>query len=565
MTLKPITSIASQLGIPRKYLELYGDYKAKLSLEMFGRVQGPGARVRGKYVVVTGITPTHLGEGKTVTAIGLSMALNRLRKKTVACIRQPSIGPFFGVKGGGVGGGKSLVLPEEDINLHLTGDIHAVSQAHNLCASFIDNELFRGNHLNIDTDRIFWRRVVDVNDRALRRVLIGLGGGDAGFERTTGFDITAASEIMAILALCESLPDLRKRVSRIITALSKDGKAVTCEDLKVAGSMALLLRDAIKPNLVQTSEGTPCIIHTGPFANITHGNSSVLADRIGLKLADFVVTEAGFGADCGLEKFVNIKCRQSGLAPDAVVLVASIRALKIHSTQYKMVVGRPLEKKIEKENLEAVEMGCDNLIKQIQNVLIYGVPCVVAINRFDTDTDREIALVKKIALSAGAFACVTSDVYKKGSAGGKGLASAVIDACKEKGKFKFLYPLSASIKDKMEIIAKTIYGAGKVNYEPEALANINDYEKLGLGGLPICVAKTHLSLSHDPHLKGAPKDFDLPVREIRPSSGAGFLYALCGKILTMPSLPSHPVGECMDVDAKGRAKICTLKEASKLI
>ncbi len=557
--MRPITAIAARLGIPRKNLELFGDFKAKISLDILKK---PGSR-KGKYVVVTGVTPTHLGEGKTVTTIGLSMALNKLGKKAVACIRQPSIGPFFGVKGGGVGGGKSLVLPEEDINLHLTGDIHAVSQAHNLCASFIDNHLYRGNALNIDIERIYWRRVVDVNDRALRRVVISSGGGDNGVERETGFDITAASELMAILALSESIPDLRKRISKIIVALTKDGKPVTCEDLKVAGSMALLLRDAVKPNLVQTNEGTPCIIHTGPFANITHGNSSVIADRVGLKLADFVVTESGFGADCGLEKFVNIKCRQSALKPDAVVLVVSIRALKIHSGIFKMTVGRPLDKEIERENLKAVDLGSSNLRKQIENSTIYGIPCVVAINRFKTDTDKEIALVKKIALKSGAHSCVESKVFTKGSAGGADLGKAVIGAVKVKSSFKFLYPAATPIKEKMERIAKSIYGAKGVSYEPLAELNVDIYEKLGLGGLPICVAKTHLSLSHDPALKGAPKDFILPVREIRPSVGAGFLYALCGKILTMPSLPSHPVGESIDVDAKGRTKLCTLKRASK--
>ena len=559
--LKPISSIAAKLGISGKNLELFGDYKAKISLDI---LKSPGSR-KGKYVVVTGITPTHLGEGKTVTTIGLSMALNKLGLRCAACIRQPSIGPFFGVKGGGVGGGKSSVLPEEDINLHLTGDIHAVSQAHNLCASFIDNHLYRGNKLNIDIDRIYWRRVVDVNDRALRRVIIGSGGADNGVQRQTGFDITAASELMAILALSESIPDLRRRISKIIVALTKDGKPVTCLDLKVAGSMALLLRDAIKPNLVQTSEGTPCIIHTGPFANITHGNSSVIADRIGLKLADFVVTESGFGADCGLEKFVDIKCRQSGLKPDAVVLVASIRALKIHSGMFKMTVGRPLDKEIERENLRAVELGSSNLKKQIENSIIYGVPCVVAINRFKTDTDKEISLVKKVAIKAGVHSCVVSDVFTKGSRGGIGLGRAVIEAANLKNSFKFLYPSSASIKEKMERIAKAIYGAKAVSFEPLAAANLKTYEDLGLENLPVCVAKTHLSLSHDPALKGAPKDFVLPVREIRPSAGAGFLYALCGKILTMPSLPSHPAGECIDVDAKGRTKLCISKRASKPI
>ncbi len=561
--LRPIARIAEELGISRKHLELYGDYKAKISLDLIARAKAQ--RSRGKYIVVTGITPTHLGEGKTVTTIGLSMALNRMGKKAVACIRQPSIGPFFGVKGGGVGGGKAVVLPEEDINLHLTGDIHAVGQAHNLCASFIDNHLYRGNPLNIAIDRIFWRRVVDINDRSLRRVTIGLGGGEDGVERTTGFDITAASELMAAVALCESLQDLRKRISRIIVALSKDGKAISCEDLKVAGSMALLLRDAIKPNLVQTNEGTPCFIHTGPFANITHGNSSILADRMGLKLADFTVTESGFGADCGLEKFVNIKCRQSALKPDAVVLVASIRALKIHSGLYKMAVGRPLPEEIEKENLRAVELGCANLKKQIENVTIYGIPCVVAINRFGTDTDKEVEIVRKAAMGAGAYECASSELYRKGSKGGIELARAVVKASGAKGKFKLLYPSGASIKEKIETIAREIYGASSVRYEDRAEEDVKTYEKLGLGKLSICIAKTHLSLSHDPLLKGAPKDFSLPVREIRPSTGAGFLYALCGSILTMPSLPSHPVGECIDVDAKGRTKTCTLKDLSKHI
>lgn len=560
MTLKPINQIAARLGIPDKYLEPYGYYKAKVSFDLIKGHKVIGSRALGKYIVVTGITPTHLGEGKTVTTIGLSMALNKLGNKAVACIRQPSIGPFFGVKGGGVGGGRALVLPEDDINMHLTGDIHAVSQAHNLCASFLDNHIYRGNRLNIDIDRVFWRRVVDVNDRALRSVIIAAGGAEHGVERKTGFSITAASEVMAILALCESIPDLRKRISRIILALDREGAAVTAEDIHVAGSMALLLKDAIKPNLVQTNENTPCIIHTGPFANITHGSSSILADRIGLKLADFVVTESGFGADCGMEKFVNIKCRASGLEPDAAVLVCSIRALKIHSGMFKMTVGRPLEKEIEKENLEAVESGCENLKKQIENVLAYGVPCVVAVNKFATDTKREIEIVKRIALDSGAHSCVVSEVYKKGSEGGKLLARAVIKAASEKKDFKFLYPLSMPIKDKIRAIATKTYGARDVNFEPHAEDAIEIFEKLGIGKLPICMAKTPLSLSHDPDLKGAPKDFILPVREIRPSAGAGFLYALCGNILTMPSLPAHPVGECMDVDANGRTKICTLKD-----
>ncbi len=547
---KPIAQIAARLGIPAKYLELYGNYKAKVSLDILGKAQ----RGHGKYIVVTGITPTHLGEGKTVTTIGLSMALHKAGKKAAACIRQPSIGPFFGVKGGGAGGGYSQVLPPEDINLHLTGDIHAVSQAHNLCASFLDNHLFRGNRLGIDKDRIYWSRAVDVNDRALRKVRIALGGGESGAERDTGFCITAASEVMAILALTDSPQDLRRRLGRIVVALSKDKKPVTAEDLKVAGSMALLLRDAIQPTLVQTMENTPVFIHTGPFANITHGNSSIIADRIALRLADYVVTESGFGADCGLEKFVNIKCRASGLKPDAVVLVCSVRALKVHSGMFRMVVGRPLDKNIEKENVDAVEHGCVNLEKQIANARLYGVPCIVAINRFRTDSDREIRAIRQKALEHGAFDCVATEFYRYGSRGGMPLALAAIEACQGKSNFRFLYPPDVSIQQKIETIARSVYGARCVHYEPQAEENIALFQKLGFGRLPICMAKTHLSLSHDPSLKGAPKNFVLPVRDVRPSVGAGFLYALCGAIQTMPSLPAHPHGEAIDVDMKGRMR-----------
>ncbi len=549
--LKQIGSIAASIGISKRYLEVYGDYKAKVSLEVLNNLK---AR-RSKYVVVTGITPTPLGEGKTVTTIGLAMALNRLGKKAVSCIRQPSIGPFFGIKGGGCGGGRSEVLPTEDINLHLTGDIHAVSQAHNLAAAFLDNHIFRGNVLDIDINKIFWRRVVDVNDRALRSVRIGLGDGEQyGVQRDTGFDITAASEVMAILALAESIPDLRKRLSRIVVALTKDGRAVTCEDLKVAGAMALILKDALKPNLVQTTENTPCFVHTGPFANITHGNSSILADKIALGLADFVVTESGFGADCGMEKFANIKCRQSGLEPDAAVLVSSIRALKVHSGMYRVAPGRPLDRNLSKENLDAVEAGCGNLEKQIENVRLFGIPCVVAINRFDSDTDREVAVVRRRALESGAFDCVVSRLYRYGSKGGIELAGAVQKACSCKSSFRFLYSLSATVKAKIEEIATKVYGAKAVRYEDAAEKNISLYERLGFGKLPICMAKTHLSLSDDPRLKGAPKDFILPVRDVKPSIGAGFLYVLCGKMMTMPSLPKHPIGEDIDIDSKGRIR-----------
>lgn len=548
---KPIIKIAESLGIQKRHLELYGDLKAKLSLDLLKK---PG-KPKSKYVVVTGITPTYLGEGKTVTTIGLSMALNRMGKKAVACIRQPSLGPFFGVKGGGVGGGRSQVGPGDDINLHLTGDIHAVGQAHNLCASFIDNHLFRGNVLNIDKNKISWRRVVDVNDRALRNVRIGLGGEKRnGIERDTAFDITAASEIMAILALSDSLKEMRDRLGKIVIGITKSGKPVTAEDLKVAGSMALLLKEAIKPSLVQTIEHTPCIIHTGPFANIMHGNSSVIADKIALKFADYVVTESGFGADCGLEKFANIKCRASSLKPDTVVLVCSVRALKVHSGIYKMDVGVPLEKKIMKENPEAAEAGCSNLEKQIENSRLYGIPCIVAINRFATDTNREINAVRNRALAAGAFNCVVSDCYRYGSRGAGELAQSVTEACSGKSKFRFLYPLDYSIKEKIETIAKRVYGAKSVYYEPVAAEKIALYEKLGFSKLPVCMAKTHLSISHDPKLKGAPKDFILPVTDIRPAIGAGFLSVVCGKMSTMPSLPTHPVGENIDIDAKGRIR-----------
>lgn len=548
ITLKPIAEISNYLGISRKDIELYGNYKAKLSLDIIKNIR---SKRRGTYIVVTGMTPTHLGEGKTVTTIGLSMALNKAGKKAICCIRQPSLGPFFGVKGGGVGGGRSQVLPAEDINLHLTGDIHAVSQAHNLAAAFLDNHLYRGNALGIDIDKIFWRRVTDTNDRPLRNVRVGLGGGESGVERDTGFDITAASEIMAILALSDSLADLRNRLARIVVALTKDGSPVTCEDLKVAGAMALILKDSLKPTIVQTTERTPCFIHTGPFANITHGNSSIIADRIALALSDYTITESGFGADCGLEKFVNIKCRYSGIEPDAIVLVCSIRAIKIHSGFFKTVVGMPLDKEVGKENLEALEAGFSNLVKQIENANLYGVPCVVAINRFSTDTKREIEFVRRRAIEKGAFDCAVSDIYKYGSKGGRELVNAVLKSRNAKRSFRYLYSNNRGIKEKIETIAKKVYGARGVEYGREAEDNIGRYEVLGFGKLPICMAKTHLSISHDPKLKGAPKDFILPVRDVRPSIGAGFLYALCGKTLTMPSLPSHPAGEEMDIDSKG--------------
>ena len=547
--LKPITEIAKKIGVPRKYLELYGDYKAKVSLDIIKKNKN---RKNAKYIDVTAITPTPLGEGKTVTTIGLSMALNRIGKKTITCIRQPSLGPVFGIKGGAAGGGYSQVIPMEDFNLHFTGDVHAVSLAHNLCAAFLDNALFRNNYLNIDMMKIYWRRVVDVSDRSLRNVDIGQGTKSDGVPRATGFDISVASEIMAILALTENLSDLRKRIGRIVVAMTKGGKPITAEDLKVAGAMTVLLKDAIKPTLIQTTENTPVLVHAGPFANIAHGNSSILADRIAVKLADFVVTESGFGADCGAEKFFNIKCRASGLKPDVVVLVCTIRALKMHSGRFNVVAGKSLDKGLTSENLDALTEGCSNLEKQIENIKLFRIPCVVAINKFSFDTKKEIEFVKKIALQAGADDVALSEVWAKGGRGGINLAKAVAKAAHKKNNFRYLYSLSLPIKDKIEIIAKKIYGAKNVCYSTLANEKIKLYIKLKYDKFPVCMAKTHLSLSHDPQLKGRPEGFTLPIRDIRASMGAGFLYALCGEMRTMPGLPTTPAGTKIDIDKKGK-------------
>lgn len=545
---EPITKIAAKLKIDPKYLIPYGQYIAKIDLGILDKIK---QRKKGKYILVTAITPTPLGEGKTVTTIGLSMALNRLGKLTSTCIRQPSLGPVFGIKGGASGGGYSQIMPMEDFNLHFTGDVHAVGLSHNLAAAFLDNSLLKGNPLNIDPEKIYWRRVVDVSDRFLRNVKIGLGGIENGIPRDTGFDITVSSEIMAILALTSNLKDLRKRIGRIVLAQTTDGKLVTTEDIKVAGSMTVLLKEAIKPNLIQTIENTACFVHAGPFANIAHGNSSILADKIALSLSDYVVTESGFGADCGAEKFFDIKCRLSGLIPNVAVIVCSIRALKAHSGRFKIVAGMPLDICLEKEDLGAIEEGCGNLEKQIENVSIFGIPVVVAINRFSCDTDREIDLVKKKSREFGAYDCCVSEVFSKGSKGGLELARSVIRAAQEKNNFKFLYPLDIPIKEKIRIIATSIYGAKDVEYSDLAENKIKLFSQYGWDNLPICMAKTHLSLSHDPNLKGRPRDFILPIRDIRASIGAGFLYPLCGTMQTMPGLPSHPVGEKIDIDEKG--------------
>ena len=546
--LEPITEIARKIGISEDELELHGKYKAKVELSILKRIKDNPC---GKYIDVTAITPTPLGEGKTVTTIGLSLGLAKLGKRVSTCIRQPSLGPVFGIKGGAAGGGYSQVVPMEDFNLHLTGDVHAVGLAHNLCAAFIDNSLHHGNKLNIDPAAILWRRVVDVSDRSLRNISIGQGSKEDGVPRQTGFDITVASEVMAILALASDLKDLRRRLGRIVVAFTHDGKPVTTEDLKVAGSMAVLLKDAIKPTLMQTTEHTPCFVHAGPFANIAHGNNSIIADRIALKLSEYVVTESGFGADCGAEKFFNIKCRIGELAPSAVVIVCSIRALKMHSGRFKVVAGKPLSEDLLKEDIDAVERGAVNLEKHIENIRLFGVPAVVAINRFTTDTDKEIEAVRKKALAAGADDAVVSDVWAKGGEGGLELARAVVKAANKPSHFKFLYSLDETIKQKIEKISKSIYGAAKVEYSPEAEKKIELYTKLGYDKLPICMAKTHLSISHDPEMKGRPTGFTIPIRDIRLAAGAGFLYPLCGQMRTMPGLPSVPAGTRIDLDEDG--------------
>jgi len=545
----PIVEIAEKAGIDSKFLELYGNYKAKVSLSILDKIQ---SNKNGKYIDVTAITPTPLGEGKTVTTIGLSQAIGKLNKKVFTCIRQPSLGPVFGIKGGAAGGGYSQVIPMEDFNLHLTGDVHAVGIAHNLLSAFIDNSLLKKNPLDIDPFSITWRRVVDVSDRALRNIIIGLGGKEHGVPRETGFDITVASEVMAILALTEGLFDLRKRLGRIVIGHTRNKKPVTAEDLKAAGAMTVLLKDAIHPTLMQTLEHTPVFVHAGPFANIAHGNSSIIADRLALKLADYVVTESGFGADCGMEKFMNIKCRYSGLRPDCVVIVCTVRALKMHSGRFKVVPGKPLDKGLVAENIPALIEGSSNLVKQIENIKLFGVPAVVAINRFTTDTEKEIETLKEIALKSGADDVDVSEVWEKGGEGGLSLAEKVIKQCEKRHNFRFLYPDEWSIKQKIETIATKVYGAAKVEYAPLAEEKMATYTEWGFGHLPVCMAKTHLSLSHDPNLKGRPSGFTLPVRDVRLSAGAGFVYPLCGEMKTMPGLPTIPAGTKVDIDEEGR-------------
>ena len=545
--LKPIREIANELGVQESELELYGNYKAKVDLGILGRL---AKRKRGKYIDVTAITPTPLGEGKTVTTIGLSQGLAHIGKNVCTCIRQPSLGPVFGIKGGAAGGGHSQVIPMEDFNLHLTGDIHAVGLANNLACAFVDNHIYHGNPLNIDPYAPSLRRVLDISDRwALDDVITGLG---SGIVRRTGFDIAVASEVMAILGLTTGLEDIRERLGRMIVAYTRDGKPVTCEDLKVAGAMTVLMKDAIKPNLMQTLEHTPCFVHAGPFANIAHGNSSILADMIATRLADYTVTESGFGADIGMEKFMNIKCRASGLVPDCVVLVATVRALKMHSGKFRVVAGKPLDPALLQENPDVVAEGCCNLERHIENARLFGVPVVVAINRFTTDTEAEFNVIVERAKAAGAGWVPHSNVWAEGGKGGAELAEAVVEACEQPKKFRFLYDLDLSIKEKIETIAKKMYGAASVVYEKAAEQAIERYTRLGYDKLPLCMAKTHLSLSHDPAMKGAPSGYTFPVRDVRASVGAGFLYPLCGMMRTMPGLPTTPAGEKVDVGPDGR-------------
>jgi len=557
--LKPIKEIAASVGLTEDDLDLYGKYKAKVHLDVLERLKD---RPDGKYIDVTAITPTPLGEGKTVTTIGSSQALGYIGKKVFTCIRQPSMGPTFGIKGGAAGGGYSQVVPMEDFNLHLTGDIHAVGAAHNLLAAAIDSRMQHegemsdeefekragSKKLNIDPAMIQWNRVVDISDAALRNIVIGLDPKWEGTGRRTGYDITVASEIMAILALTSGLQDIRQRLGKIIFGLDKNGKPLTAEDLGVAGAMAVLMRDAIMPNLMQTLEGTPAFVHAGPFANIAHGNNSILADRIALKLADYVVTESGFGADCGMEKFMNIKCRVSGLKPNCVVIVASVRALKMHGGGPKVVAGKPLDPAYQKEDLQLLEKGLPNLVQHIENARLFGVPVVVAVNKFTTDTAGEIEMIREAAGKAGAEGAYLSEVWAKGGAGGAELAEAIVAACEKKTNFQFLYPDDWPIKKKIETIATRIYRADGVDYEPEAERKIKLFTEMGLDKLPICMAKTHLSFSHDPALKGAPRGFRLPVRDIRASAGAGFLYPLCGAMRTMPGLPTRPAFVDVDID-----------------
>ncbi len=550
VTPRPIVDIATELGIREDEIELYGSVKAKVQLEAIRRLEAE--RPLGKYVVVTAISPTPLGEGKTTTTIGLAQGLNRIGRKAAVTIRQPSLGPVFGIKGGAAGGGYSQVIPMEDFNLHLTGDNHAIGAAHNLAAAFLDNSIYHRNPLGIDPHSIAWPRVIDISDRALRHAVIGLGGRENGMPREDEWQITVASEVMAILALASDLQDLRARLGRVVLAMTRDERPVTADDIKVAGAMTVLLRDAIKPNLLQTLEGGPALVHCGPFGNIAHGNNSVLADRLALATTEIVCTEAGFGADMGAEKFFDIKCRTSGLRPDAGVLVATVRALKVHAGVGRMVAGRPLDPALAVENVEAVRMGAQNLAKQIENVRRFGVPVVVAINAFPSDTPAETAAIAEAAMAAGARDAVLATHFADGGAGATALAEAVWAAATEGApEFRMLYPSDAPLSTKIWTIATEIYGADGVDLLPAAEKSLRRIEELGFGHLPVCMAKTQYSLSHDPLLLGRPREFRVPIRDLRLFAGAGFVTSYAGEMRTMPGLPSRPGGENIDIDADG--------------
>jgi formate--tetrahydrofolate ligase len=546
--LKPLSDVAAEMGIGEHLLEPYGDSVAKIKLEAVDELRDVP---RARYVVVSAITPTPLGEGKTTTTVGLGQAFRHIGRRATIAIRQPSMGPTFGIKGGAAGGGYSQVVPMESLNLHLTGDMHAVTAAHNLLAAMIDNHMQQGNALDIDQHNVTWRRVMDVNDRVLRNIVVGLGSREDGVPRQTGFDITAASEVMAILALATSLQDLRLRLGRTVIGYTRKGEPVSAEDLRAAGAMTVVMREAIKPNLLQTLENTPVLVHAGPFGNIAHGNSSVVADLIGIHTGDFLVTEAGFGADIGAEKFFNIKCRVSGLRPDAAVLVATVRALKAHSGRHRVVAGRPLPPELLEENPDEVHLGGANLRKQIENVRLHGVSPVVAVNAFPTDHASEHRAIEEIARSLG-VRCAVSHHFNEGGKGAAELAEAVAEAAEEPTDFRFLYPDEASLREKIETIATRVYGAERVEYDLAANRQLDSYERNGFGRLPVCVAKTHLSISSDPSLKGAPTGWVLPVREVRASVGAGFIYPICGDMRTMPGLASHPAAEHIDIDEAGR-------------
>jgi formate--tetrahydrofolate ligase len=545
--LKPLPDIAAEMGIGPHLLEPYGDSLAKVKLDA---IEELADRPRARYVVVSAVTPTPLGEGKTTTTVGLGQAFRHIGKKATIAIRQPSMGPTFGIKGGAAGGGYSQVVPMELLNLHLTGDFHAVTAAHNLLSAIIDNHLHQGNALGLDLHNITWRRVLDVNDRALRNIVVGLGTKEDGVTRQTGFDITAASEVMAVLGLATSLADLKERLARIVVGYTRDGSPVTAEDLQGSGAMAAILRDATKPNLLQTLEHTPVLVHAGPFGNIATGNSSVLADLIGIHSGDFLVTEAGFGADMGAERFFNIKCRNSGLHPDAAVVVATVRALKAHSGKHRIVAGKALPEALLAENPDEVHIGGANLRKQIENIRIHGVSPVVAVNAFPSDHPSEWRAIEEIANEMGARTAVCQH-FSEGGRGATDLAEAVAEAAEEPTRFTLLYPDDATLREKIEAVATKVYGADGVTYLPVAARQLDSYERNGFGHLPVCIAKTHLSLSSDPSLKGAPTGWTMPVREVRASVGAGFIYPLCGEMRTMPGLGATPAAFSIDVEDDG--------------